>query len=118
MEDAPTESTPLTNGKHEARQRPSLFRSFSYHWFPGVWDVETVAPTRSQQSTTPIVEARSLKRRIFLVLTEPETSFASAAFFGVLLVAITLVNLLMVIQTMEEFQFYTCRGTSWWGSVV
>jgi len=50
-------------------------------------------------------QRRSLKRRIFLFLTEPDTSLGSAVFFAVLIVSITLMNLVMIMQTMSRYQF-------------
>mmetsp|Transcript_15483 Transcript_15483/g.33687 ORF Transcript_15483/g.33687 Transcript_15483/m.33687 type:complete len:542 (+) Transcript_15483:55-1680(+) len=48
---------------------------------------------------------RSLSRRIFLLLTEPQTSIASLIFFVILVLAIALSNILMMMQTMPTFQF-------------
>jgi Ion transport protein len=48
---------------------------------------------------------RSLRRRVFLLLTEPETSIGSAVFFAVLVVTISLSNIVMMMQTMERWQF-------------
>ena len=47
----------------------------------------------------------SWKRKLFLLVTEPETSYASAVFFFVLIVAISLTNILGIMQTMEYWQF-------------
>ena len=60
---------------------------------------------------------RSLSRRIFLLLTEPQTSIASFIFFIILVLAITFSNVLMMMQTMESFQFkpddcVICGGTN------
>lgn len=48
---------------------------------------------------------RSLRRRIFLLITEPETSFLSAVFYFFLLTAIFGSNIIMVLQTMPSWQF-------------
>lgn len=48
---------------------------------------------------------RSWRRRLFLLITEPETSFLSAIFYAVLILAIFASNLLMIMQTMNEWQF-------------
>ena len=58
----------------------------------------------------------SLRRRIFLVLTEPDTSTWSAVFFFVLILAIAMSNVIMIMQTMDAFQFVptdcvSCGGT-------
>ena len=59
---------------------------------------------------------RSWRRRIFLVLTEPDTSIWSAVFFSILIVVIALSNIIMIMQTMDSFQFVptdciSCGGT-------
>lgn len=56
-------------------------------------------------------------RRIFLFLTEPQTSIASFIFFVILVVAITFSCVLMMLQTMPSFQFkpddcVICGGTN------
>ena len=56
-------------------------------------------------STTRIRERRSWRRRIFLLVTEPDTSLLSALFFVALIVAIMLMNGLMMLQTMEFLQY-------------
>jgi voltage-gated potassium channel len=48
---------------------------------------------------------RSLRRRFFLFLTEPDTSLGSAAFFFVLILAISVSNIIMMVQTMQSFQY-------------
>jgi Ion transport protein len=59
---------------------------------------------------------RSFSRRLFLFLTEPNTSVGSAIFFFVLIVTICLSNIIMICQTMDVFQFtpddcQICGGT-------
>lgn len=108
-----------TNRKQVTRARHSLFGSFSNQLLPGPYDVEIVPQSRaSEQKSQHVVKKRSLKRRLFLVLTEPETSITSAVFFGILLISILVVNILMVLQTMEEFQFTPSDCKSCGGSVV
>ena len=48
---------------------------------------------------------RSYRRRLFLILTEPSSSWLSAIFFVVLIVAIFISNLITVTQTMPQFQY-------------
>lgn len=60
-------------------------------------------------------ESPTIRRGIFLLLTEPNSSFASLAFFIILVAAIATSNIVMVLQTMESFQFtptdcVTCGG--------
>ena len=54
---------------------------------------------------------RSYRRRLFLFLTEPSSSYASALFFLVLVVGICASNLIVVLQTMKGFQYRpeTCK---------
>lgn len=57
------------------------------------------------------------QRRIFLFLTEPQTSIASFIFFAILVLAITFSCILMMLQTMSSFQFkpddcIICGGTN------
>lgn len=109
------------NGKRSARARhPSFFGSFSNTLLPGVWDVETIPNSGSsmQQRSQHLVQPRSLRRRIFLILTEPHTSIVSAFYFVILVVSIAFINLLMIIQTMEEFQYTPDNCKSCGGSVV
>jgi voltage-gated potassium channel len=58
---------------------------------------------------------RSIRRRIFLLLTEPSSSVGSLVFFTILILTIALSNLIMILQTMEQWQFtptdcITCGG--------
>jgi hypothetical protein len=59
--------------------------------------------------------SRSWKRRVFLLLTEPESSIGSAAFYFVLIFAIFASNVIMILQTMDAWQFtptdcHSCGG--------
>lgn len=58
---------------------------------------------------------RSFKRRCFLFLTEFESSRGSAIFFVLLMVCIFVMNVVMIMQTMDEWQYtphdcITCGG--------
>mmetsp|Transcript_18230 Transcript_18230/g.45288 ORF Transcript_18230/g.45288 Transcript_18230/m.45288 type:complete len:504 (-) Transcript_18230:197-1708(-) len=48
---------------------------------------------------------RGFRRRLFLFLTEPSSSWLSAIFFFFLIVAIFMSNLIMILQTMSSFQY-------------
>eukprot|EP00547_Thalassionema_nitzschioides_P003107 CAMPEP_0194208120 /NCGR_PEP_ID=MMETSP0156-20130528/6660_1 /TAXON_ID=33649 /ORGANISM="Thalassionema nitzschioides, Strain L26-B" /LENGTH=446 /DNA_ID=CAMNT_0038935017 /DNA_START=30 /DNA_END=1370 /DNA_ORIENTATION=- len=48
---------------------------------------------------------RSLKRRMFLILTEPFTSLTSLVFFLILIITIFASNAFMMMQTMDYWQF-------------
>lgn len=48
---------------------------------------------------------RTIRRRIFLLLTEPESSIFSAVFFMILITTIALSNIVMMMQTMDYFNF-------------
>lgn len=83
----PTEITSLTDG------HSNPFRSRSQkHWF------------------------EKERRQLFLLLTVPESSWGATIFFVVLIALIAFSNILMVIQTMDAWQFVptdcvTCGGT-------
>jgi hypothetical protein len=47
---------------------------------------------------------RGFRRRLFLILTEPSSSWLSAVFFFFLIVAISVSNLITIMQTMSSFQ--------------
>lgn len=48
---------------------------------------------------------RGFRRRLFLILTEPSSSWLSAVFFFFLIVAISVSNLITIMQTMSSFQY-------------
>lgn len=48
---------------------------------------------------------RGFRRRLFLFLTEPSSSWLSAGFFFFLIVAIFMSNAIMILQTMSSFQY-------------
>ena len=65
----------------------------------------------------PIVRHRGIRRRLFLFLTEPQSSLGSAAFFFILIIAIFVSNAIMIMQTMDYFQYtpgncHICGGDS------
>lgn len=67
------------------------------------------------QSKSVHLRSRNFRRKMFLMLTDPTSSFLSAIFFGILILAITLSNVIMILQTMEPWQFVptdciTCGG--------
>lgn len=104
------------------RLMPEVFQSLSDQWIPGQWDdpipfsAEQTTPRRQQRKVKPPRPmTRSWKRRVFLILTEPNTSIFSAIFFGILVITISLMNVVMIMQTIEKFQFTptdcrTCGG--------
>jgi hypothetical protein len=60
---------------------------------------------------------RSFRRRLFLFLTEPSSSWGSAIYFFILILAIFASNLIIILQTMAYFQYTPancgfCRGES------
>jgi hypothetical protein len=92
----------LPNWEIQLNHKPSpvsqsLFRKLERRWVPG----ETEAP---QEPTVHDI-SRSRRRRLFLVLTEPDSSFVSVVFFGVLILAIAFANIIMIMQTMKNYQF-------------
>jgi hypothetical protein len=91
-------SSPINSQRNNKQMnQTSLFRKFSNHWLPS--RDETI-------SSTPRHHARrSWRRRIFLIITEPDTSIWSAIFFFTLILAIAASNVIMIMQTMDAFQF-------------
>jgi Ion transport protein len=72
-------------------------------------------PERSSDPRVPRRVNASWRRRIFLTLTEAETSRCSALMFGLLVIAITVMCSVMIMQTMPRFQYtptdcVTCGG--------
>jgi hypothetical protein len=59
-----------------------------------------------------------IRRRIFLLLTEPSSSISSLIFFFFLILTITLSNLIMILQTTEQWQFIPTDCVSCGGTVV
>jgi hypothetical protein len=135
----PREETPLMeassyttiNNKPPAEQRDELpfFQKASQFWIPSeleplpareteAWLLDTGRNSRGGQNVTFRRQdriRRSWRRRLFLVLTEPDTSIASASFFFVLILAISLSNIIGIMQTMDAWQFIptdciTCGG--------
>jgi Ion transport protein len=105
----PVSHSPKGRQKQSNRKRWIYFRSMSQHWFPNAYE------DREQQRLK-----RSYRRRIFLMLTEPETSICSAIFFSISIVAITVMNTTMIIQTMSHWQYTPtdcrfCGGTVAYG---
>lgn len=116
------------NGVPEYSVR-SFFRHLNFA-VPSRWDVVEVTATGTEvmlsyrhigelydlPPTAPNMRrlqfGRPLRRRIFLFLTEPDTSVASAIFFFVLIVTITIMNVVMMMQTCDSFQFVPddCRS--------
>jgi Ion transport protein len=94
-------------GKYSRRStRTRFFQQMSPRWIPGDLEDETPGSAFASADGQIVSERhRSLGRRFFLFLTEPDTSFGSALFFFVLIVAIILSNVIMVMQTMDSFQY-------------
>lgn len=100
------------NSEYSSLLPPLKANGFDYlsmqRWLPS--QEETPRFTKMAHHTP------SLRRRIFLVLTEPDTSTWSAVFFFVLILAIVMSNVIMIMQTMDAFQFVptdcvSCGGT-------
>jgi hypothetical protein len=81
----------------------SFLRHLSQRWMPSDHEEESSS------------KVRSWKRRFFLLLTEPESSFGSVVFYFVLIFAIFASNIIMIMQTMKAWQFtptdcHSCGG--------
>jgi len=59
----------------------------------------------SWRSLTSKVPKRSIRRRIFLLLTEPQTSILSAIIFTIIVALILSSVIIMIIETMDYFQY-------------
>eukprot|EP00804_Cyclotella_cryptica_P029723 CCRYP_015208-RB/>CCRYP_015208-RB protein AED:0.02 eAED:0.02 QI:546/1/1/1/1/1/2/773/323 len=73
-------------------------------------------PSRAEARSSSQRHPPTWRRSIFLILTEPDTSIWSAVFFIVLILAIAVSNIIMIMQTMDAFQFVptdcvSCGGT-------
>jgi hypothetical protein len=106
--------------------RESIFPDFHDCWLPDVVesDEQTVfspsSPTGAFQKLHQHHRQmhylhRSIKRRIFLFLSEPTSSKGSALFYLVVVLAILSINIIMVMQTMNNWQYtpddcITCGG--------
>lgn len=108
------------NDDDDDDEKEGIFPSFHRRWFPDSYETDLVvdAGGRMRQpdqrhSFRPV--PRSLKRRMFLFLTEPTTSMGAAIFFFVLIFTIAWMNILMIMQTMNHWQYtptdcITCGG--------
>jgi hypothetical protein len=119
FEDTPIVSSAKTTATSQSGTSLSSFKSMSQHWFPDQWEViDTPEDTRVRYRSSFLQHnqqhnrhddrwrtRRSTKRRIFLFLTEPDTSIASAVFFLFLIATISLMNLVMIMQTVGNFQY-------------
>lgn len=80
-----------------------IFRSEAMLSYRHIGEVPTLHASRP--GLRRLQFGRPLRRRIFLFLTEPDTSVASAIFFFVLVISILVLNCVMMMQTMTHFQF-------------
>lgn len=109
---------PTTTTNSENSVKGLFFQRLSKYWLPHRYEDEgshadVYHPRR--HSIYRVKQLRSFKRRVFLLLTEPDTSILSAVFFVILVVTISLMNVIMMMQTLKAFQFTptdcrTCGG--------
>jgi hypothetical protein len=103
-----------TNGS-ERTDWTRIFQRISPGWMPSDFEDETSigvagSSTRSRGSqginnNRVSDRQRSVRRKFFLFLTEPDTSVGSAILFFVIIFAIFLSNVIMIMQSMETFQY-------------
>lgn len=78
------------------------------HWLPSRYEEPVIGddyhPRRAASFHQPL-RVRSFRRLLFLILTEPDTSVASAVFFVILVVTISVQNAVMIAQTMPAWQW-------------
>lgn len=119
------EETPLLSSESSERNNEQSKQDiWSHRWIPGniedddkPKDVVHVPRKHHRRRSSSLY--RSTRRRIFLLLTDPTSSYASMLFFIVLIIAIFAINLIMVIQTMNAYQFtpddcVSCGGSKYY----
>lgn len=124
------EDTPLLRDSESSANRTSNIQDankqdiWSHRWIPGFIEeddrpTDVVRASQARHKRRRRYHHRSVRRRIFLFLTDPTSSYASVIFFIILVIAITAINILMFMQTMNQFQFvpddcYSCGGTKYY----
>jgi hypothetical protein len=115
--------------KCQSSQSPTTFeryfRPISPHWFPDRYEEEPDDETNNDKHNQAAVSSsrttcrvtRSMRRRFFLLLTEPGSSIGSTIFFIVLITSILIMNVVMIMQTMKQFQYTPSDCRSCGGSV-
>jgi hypothetical protein len=127
---------PLLNSR---RRNSKFFQHIESRWIPGQFEDEDInddglgnhnkindestendpllrAGTKNESNRAfSTLRHRGFRRRLFLFLTEPDSSLGSAAFFFVLIFAICVSNVIMIMQTMDYFQYtptdcHNCGG--------
>jgi hypothetical protein len=124
-EDTPllSSSSRSSNSKDDAENQRDIW---SHRWIPGNVEEEdkpkdvvhaSQPPRRHRRHSTS--RHRSWRRRIFLLLTDPTTSYFSMIFFVIVMIAIFAINVIMVMQTMDVYQFtptdcVSCGGNTYY----
>ena len=72
----------------------------------------------NEDASSPRRGIRTTKRRLFLFLTEPSTSLASALFYAIMILTITVSNVIMILQTMAPWQYIPSNCLSCGGTMV
>jgi hypothetical protein len=107
--------------------RDSIFPDFHNRWLPDVYEESEQQTILGSMMSSPTVQEqhqhhmpkrylnRSIKRRMFLFLSEPTSSKGSAIFYLVVISSILTINIVMVMQTMNHWQYtpddcITCGG--------
>ena len=125
------------NGEHRFRNLAKVFIRISEHWLPAPFededefdqsvhhfddlDSDDDDDTRLEKWNAidrqqSLFHERNTRRRIFLFLSQPNSSFGSAVFFGILVLTINLSIVIMILQTMRFCQYTPkdclgCGGT-------
>lgn len=120
------EDTPLLHADsndHDDGDNMSKADIWSHRWIPGYIEedyrrtsVVEPQPIRQPHRRRSHYHHRTVRRRIFLFLTDPTSSYASIVFFIILVIAIAGINVIMFMQTMDAYQFVpddcvSCNGT-------
>lgn len=121
-----TEDTPLLSHSENSNSSAIKYSKqdiWSHRWIPANIEddnrrttiVEPIHPARRRSS----FHRRSIRRRIFLFLTDPTSSYASLIFFVIVIIAIAAINIIMFMQTMDQYQFVpddcvSCGGNKYY----
>ena len=127
LEDSYASCTSERSSVPRSQRHDSIFPDFHNLWLPDVVESDEqdtiitnslASPTRGSQKLhhhhdhhdhnhdhVKRFPHRSIKRRMFLFLSEPTSSKGSAIFYLVLISAILTINIVMVMQTMDYWQY-------------
>lgn len=115
----------LTQSTRQSIRYSKERKKKQWTWFPSEMEdidddeIPDWTPYHVSVRRTHRFSRRPWRRRIFLLMTEPITSIWSAVFFVILIVMIAASNIIMIMQTMERWQFVpddciSCGGPTYY----